>query len=233
MRYCGNCEWCIKPEQEDEIKKEQGYEDTDLNIPLAGDCSIGMTHNNNYYCKEHTYIEGLSKAYVLYDEKYLGPGYFIIMEYSGEPVIFIKMYEINNMLFPYFKIRAYEKDNHDSSNKEFKNIELTIYRNNNPKLYEAIKLLLQSLPNNKINNLDHNEGKNNISIKVDDNSAIIIVSKDKYNNQKSNSNYIDITLGDPYTCKYYIQLGSFYSRLSTISDGKIKEDNIKRMLKLK
>ena len=61
----------------------------------------------------------------------------------------------------------------------------------------------------------------------------IIVSKDKYNNQKSNSNYIDITLGDPYTCKYYIQLGSFYNRLSTISDGKIKEDNIKRMLKLK
>lgn len=231
MRCCGNCEWCITEKEENEMRKYQGYDDTDLNIPLVGDCSLGMEHNNNYYCKEHNYIESLSKVYIFYDEQYLGSGYFIIMEYNNEPVTFIKIYKTNNIGFPYFKIQAYEQENYNLSNERFKNIELTIYRNNNQKLYEAIKFLLQSLPTSRIFSCNNDKGESSISIKVDDDTANITISKDIYNDDKSN--LIDITLGDPYICKYYIQLGSFYNRLSTICDGEIKEDNIKKILKLK
>lgn len=61
MKCCANCEWSISPELEDEIMEEQGYKENDPNRPHAGDCVIGMKHDENYYCKSHQYIDGMEE----------------------------------------------------------------------------------------------------------------------------------------------------------------------------
>lgn len=45
-------------------------------------------------CKQHEYIEELRdyKTYAMYDENYLGVGYFIISELDGDIVKFAKIY---------------------------------------------------------------------------------------------------------------------------------------------
>ena len=59
MRCCGNCFWSFSPEDEEELRSEYHGEDYDLdeNTPKAGDCSIGCTHNEHYYCPSHSYNE--------------------------------------------------------------------------------------------------------------------------------------------------------------------------------
>ena len=61
MKCCANCEWCISPDLEEEIMQEQGYTQDDPNKPYAGECSIGMQHNGNYYCSSHTYLDGMEE----------------------------------------------------------------------------------------------------------------------------------------------------------------------------
>ncbi len=58
MKCCANCEWSISPELEEEIMEEQRYEEDDPNRPRAGDCVIGLKHDENYYCSSHQYIQG-------------------------------------------------------------------------------------------------------------------------------------------------------------------------------
>ena len=61
-----------------------------LNRPLTGDCSLGIDPGEDYCCSQHNYMEKLTNIYVLYDENYFGPGYFIVTEYNKEPVILYK-----------------------------------------------------------------------------------------------------------------------------------------------
>lgn len=61
MKCCANCEWGISPELEEEIMAEQGYKEDDPNRPHAGDCVIGMKHDEKYYCSSHLYIQGYEK----------------------------------------------------------------------------------------------------------------------------------------------------------------------------
>ena len=82
MKCCGNCEWCITEEEELAQIKEKNYDEEDLNRPLTGDCSLGIDHGENYCCSQHNYMEKLTNIYVLYDENYFGPGYFIVTEYK-------------------------------------------------------------------------------------------------------------------------------------------------------
>ena len=57
MRCCGNCFWSFSPQDEEELRSEYHGEDYDLdaNTPKAGDCSMGMVHNKDYYCASHSY----------------------------------------------------------------------------------------------------------------------------------------------------------------------------------
>ena len=100
MKCCGNCEWCITEEEELAQIKEKNYDEEDLNRPLTGDCSLGIDHGENYCCSQHNYMEKLTNIYVLYDENYFGPGYFIVTEYNKEPVILIKMFIAGSKTFP-------------------------------------------------------------------------------------------------------------------------------------
>ena len=114
MRCCANCEWSISPELEDEIMEEQGYEEEDINRPKAGDCVLGMQHNDNFVCSEHLYSAGPLSTDIMYDEQYMGSGYLIITSYYDELVRFMKISGLGNHNFPVFKIRAFEKDSKDS-----------------------------------------------------------------------------------------------------------------------
>ena len=113
MKCCGNCEWCITEEEELAQIKEKNYDEEDLNRPLTGDCSLGIDPGENYCCSQHNYMEKLTNIYVLYDENYFGPGYFIVTEYNKEPVILIKMFIAGSKTFPEFKLFAYEKETLD------------------------------------------------------------------------------------------------------------------------
>lgn len=158
MKCCGNCEWCITEEEELAQIKEKNYDEEDLNRPLTGDCSLGIDHGENYCCSQHNYMEKLTNIYVLYDENYFGPGYFIVTEYNKE--------------------------------------------------------------------------KSSIHISITEDYADITISKDIVSD-KDNKDSINITLGDPYTCKNYIQLSTFYNRLAKLSKGVLKEEGMKKILKIK
>jgi len=59
MRSCGNCFWSFSPADEEALREEYHGEDYDLdeNNPRAGDCCLGVDHNNKYYCSSHSYSE--------------------------------------------------------------------------------------------------------------------------------------------------------------------------------
>lgn len=228
MRSCENCQWCLTSEEEIEIMNEHNYEDTDLNRPLAGNCLIGIEPNSYYHCKEHSYIETSTKIYIQYDEKYLGPGYFIIMEYNNEPQVFIKIYKVYNKHFPEFRIYAYENDNFISEEQSDKDIELMIIKNSNQELYKIFKNLLQSLPFG-ITNLIYDNKNNSFNIIGNEEFIDIKIS------QKSiiQNNEINIALGDPYTYKYYLQMGTLYNGLSHITDEQSKKGKQNKILELR
>lgn len=233
MRNCGNCEWCITENEEKEEMIENNYDEEDLNRPLAGDCSLGINHYENYFsCKAHNYKEELTNIHIMYDENYLGPGYFIIMEYDKNPEVLIKMYISNSGTFPEFKLFAYEKNNYNFINEPYKNINLLVFNKNNEKLYKAIKLLSLSLPYDIVNSSIYNEENSNLNININEDFASINITKD-ISNEKENKEMIFLTLGDPYTCKNYIQMSTFYNRLAGLSKGTLSKDNITKILKKK
>lgn len=103
-------------------------------------------------CEEHQYIEGLEeeKNYILYDEKYLGPGYFIINIQNNEINKFIKIYTTNNDGFPHYNIRAFSTDAKDKPEETFAIIEFTFrdiedYKNG---LFEAFNNLFKNINGN-------------------------------------------------------------------------------------
>lgn len=59
MRNCGNCFWSFSSLDEEEACREYNGEDyyLDENNPIAGDCCLGVEHNNKYYCSAHSYSE--------------------------------------------------------------------------------------------------------------------------------------------------------------------------------
>ena len=209
MKCCGNCEWCITEEEELAQIKEKNYDEEDLNRPLTGDCSLGIDPGEDYCCSQHNYMEKLTNIYVLYDENYFGPGYFIVTEYNKEPVILIKMFIAGSKTFPEFKLFAYEKESNNYSTKLNKSINLLSFKKNNEDLYQIVKLLSSSLPYDTV-----------------------LSSKDMVSD-KDNKDFINITLGDPYTCKNYIQLSTFYNRLAKLSKGILKDEGMKKILKIK
>ena len=79
---------------------------------------------------------------------------------------------------------------------------------------------------------EYNKEKSSIHISITEDYADITISKDIVSD-KDNKDSINITLGDPYTCKNYIQLSTFYNRLAKLSKGVLKDEGMKKILKIK
>lgn len=189
-------------------------------------------------CKEHQYIEGLSneKNYILYDDKYLGEGYFIINEVDDKIVKFIKIYIINNDGFSHYALRAFGVNGKDNPDNNYTNIEFafrsTEYFDNG--LYNIFLELAKSVRSNITSIDEHYEGKNNISFSLEDKDIVrVIASKDIYRGKQHPTDYIDINVGNNYTCTNYEVINKFYNMLSELYCNKSKNSDIKRILELK
>ena len=107
-RCCGNCEWSISPECEEEIMKENHYEEDDPTRPRAGDCCLGIEHNGCFACEHHEYISGGLETYVFYDDNDKLPGYYVVSEYYDHIIKYLKLYRTGVYGNYSYGIKAYE-----------------------------------------------------------------------------------------------------------------------------
>ena len=188
-------------------------------------------------CEHHQYIEGLEeeKNYLLYDETYLGPGYFIIKIQNNEINKFIKIYTTNNDGIPHYSIRAFSPNAKDKPEETFTNIEFTFrdiedYKNG---LFEAFNNLFKNI-NGNIETIDtRQQGKNNISFISTTKTIKVIFSKDIWHGKQHPTDFIDINLGDNYSCKNYDAINEFYNSLAKLTPNQAKKQEIEKILKLK
>jgi len=189
-------------------------------------------------CPEHQFIDGLSneKNYLLYDESYLGPGYFIINEINNKIRKFMKIYTINNDGFPHYCLRSFGLESRDDPDSDYTNTEF-VFRSMEDfdnGLYNAFLELAKSINGNIFTTDEHYEGKNNISFLLGDKDIIrMIVSKDIWRGKQHPTDFIDINIGDNYTCINYEAINKFYNSLSELFCNKTKSDDIKKILELK
>jgi len=192
----------------------------------------------NDLCIEHQYIEGYGneKNYLLYDESYLGTGYFIINVVNGKIVKFLKIYTINNEGLPHYCLRSFGLESRDSSDSDYTNTEFVFrsmedYENG---LYNIFLEFAKGINGNITTIDEHYEGKNNISFLLGYNGIIrMVVSKDIWRGKQHPTDFIDINIGDNYTCVNYEAVDKFYRMLSKISYKESNSDDIKKILKLK
>lgn len=188
-------------------------------------------------CRLHQYKSGFNneKNYVLYDDKYLGEGYFIINEVNNKIRKFIKIYITNLHGFPHYALRVYGVESRDSDENDYTNIEF-VFRNeedNETGLYEVFLELAKNI-NGKIYSIDeHYDGKNNICFSSEDNGVVrMIVSRDVWRGKQHPTDFIDINIGDNYTCNNYEVMNKFYNMLSEITSSKANSCDITKILKL-
>lgn len=233
VRNCSNCFWNISSSDVDEILMENHYKADDPDYPNPG---CGLTDKkrwgDNYYCKEHSYIDGIIDTYVLYDEEYLGPGYFIIGKLDDEIAMFAKFYEFRQTI-PFYHIRAYEKGAVDLENKNFRNIDIPISLCQSKTLYDAVKRLQKLLNKKSIVTSDQSkQGKS--QFKIFDNGSDILLSFSKdIDNVKDATDFVDISIGDSVMYKQYDAMNQFYKQLSSSVIQECGEkDIVQKILKM-
>ena len=151
-RCCGNCEWSISPECEEEIMKENHYDENDPNRPRAGDCCLGREHDENYFCDSHEYISSCLETYAFYEDKYLGPGYFIVTRYDENIIKFLKLYRTGTYGNYNYGIMAYEYDPMKVMEKT--GITLDVRNSDGEVLYKAITIFAKALGKSVIWDID-------------------------------------------------------------------------------
>ena len=142
-RCCGNCDWNISPECEEEIMKENHYEEDDPTRPRAGDCCLGREHNENYFCDSHEYIYSGLETYTFNDDKYIGQGYFIVTEYNENIIKFLKLYRTGTYDNYNYGIRVYEYD--PIKNNGMTGIKYEFSKSDNELLYKTMSIFSKAL----------------------------------------------------------------------------------------
>jgi|GEM_PF-4873809 len=232
VKSCGNCFWSISDEDVDEILINNSYEKNESDYPEAG-CGLESPEEvrtkTHQYCKTHSYIDGIFDTYVLYDDKYLAPGYFIISEIEGQLVKFAKIYMSNNHCFPYYNVRAYEVDSIDTDDIKFRHIDFTVDKGS--ELHDIIEKLALDLFRQSIKTIDSSlQGENQMKANLSDIDASLIFSKDVYGVRHA-TDFIDINIGDNTLCEHWEALNKFYGSLGDISLRKTEEADIKKILR--
>ena len=182
-RCCGNCEWSISSECEEEIMKENHYEEDDPNRPRAGDCCLGIEHDENYCCDSHDYISSCLQTYTFYEDKYLGPGYFIVSLYDEYVIKFFKIYRTGTYGDYNYGIMVYEYDPIKTDLRT--GITFEIRRSDNEVLYKAITIFANALGDEVIWSIDK---KNLLTTNVFEYSTCLYFTGSK------DSEFIDIQI---------------------------------------
>ena len=188
-------------------------------------------------CDSHQFIDGMQneKNFLLYDKSYFGEGYFIIHTEDGKITQFLKLYIMYNDGLPHYGLRAFSIDGRDNPDKEFNNIEF-IFRSIEDfdnGLFEAFSIFSKN-SDKEIYTIDTtHQGKNNISINVKNGIIKLICSKDVYRGTQHSSDFIDINLGDHYSCSNYEAINILYNTFAKICHQSAKEQDIKKLIMLK
>ena len=173
------------------------------------------------------------KNYIRYDDQYLGSGYFIITKKDNKIKKFFKIYAMSeNRALAEFGVRAYEEGSYDDPNYGFRDIEFS-FDEKDGKLYESLINLDEKLNGKSVKTIDSTrQGKNNFRLERDDDKLKLIVSKDIYNGNQHPTDYIDIHVGDMYTCKNYRGILSLFQAFKRMGPTDLKEKELKEILKL-
>lgn len=227
-RCCGNCEWSISPECEREIMIENHYDEDDSTRPRAGDCVWGYNHDGKFVCNNHKFLEAGLDTYVLYDNRYIAPGYFIITKYYDEIIRFLKIYRCGSYGNYNYNIIGYEVDPLLINNGKLKEIEFKVAYSDNKELFDAINNLAQSLNGGILYSINSKESTNAFSAESYKYTAYLILTKDA----SSENNFINIKLGDSLACDKFAETELFFRDLARISTGTVEEVSIKKILKI-
>jgi len=172
---------------------------------------------------------GKDDIFVLYDDKYFGPGYLIVSKLGDEIIKFIKISTYGEGGFPNIVIRGYEKGKVDIPDVPFRNISIDVQKEST--LYDVFYNLANSIGNKKIYSSNPTEQGTNHMYVVETSSKVSLnLVKDVYG-VKCATDFVDIFIGDYYSCEEYLHILEFYKNLSTISLGKTNEIDIKQMIK--
>lgn len=202
-----------------------------------------MEKCNNYetlpdnVCEVHKFIGnyGNERNYLLYDEKYLGPGYFIINKKDDSIIKFFKLYTIDVDGFPNYYLRAFSIYGRNNPNLEFNNIEFVFrssedYENG---LFDVFMKFAKGV-SGKIETIDsYQQGRNNVLLSLNNEIIRMVVSKDVYRGKQHPTDFIDINFGDNYTCQNYASINSLYNALSMLCPKQAETKDIKKILMLK
>ena len=188
----------------------------------------------DHCCEYHRYIPGTEEEnnYVMFDDKYLGPGFIIINKKNKEIVKFFKIYILNNHGFPSYGIRAYSVKCKDKPDKEFTNIEFTFrdIEDEENGLYKTFSNLDFNLNGNKVGTIDiENQGKNNFSLLGNGNVCKLTIAKDVYG-VKHATDFIEINVGDNISCKNYDAINAFYNDLTMLCPNVTNDKDLEELL---
>ncbi len=197
-------------------------------------CDLNGFHTDfNERCKEHKYMKGCEeyKTYVMYDNSYLSPGYFIISELDGEIVKFAKIYSsTNSYQIPHYNVTVFEKNSIDGVEYQYRDI--VIKANSGEKLFNVLNNLAIALRGSKVMSIDPaNEGKNNLFAKKRNKEAILTFQKDVCGVRKA-TNFININIGDNMICRQYGPISNFYRDLAAICIKEANIEDVQKILKL-
>ena len=191
----------------------------------------------NGLCDSHQFIDGMSneKNYVLYDKNYIGEGYFVVHTKNGEITEFLKLYIMNNDGFPHYGLRVFSVDGKDNPDEEFNRIEFTFrsVEDYDNRLFEAFSAFSKNVHKSIYTIDEHQQGRNGISISTDNGIVKFVVSKDIYHGKQHPTDFIDINLGDNYSCENYEAINTLYNSLRMTCPQKATKEDINKIKTLK
>lgn len=217
-RCCGNCEWSISPENEKEIMIENHYEEDDPTRPRAGDCCLGVEHNGSFVCNQHDYLSGGLETHVFYDDKDLGPGYYVVSTYCDHILKFFKLYRTGEYGNYSYGIRT--ADLFPINNEISNGVSFEIGNASNELLYKAITIFANGLDKDVLWSTDE---KNFMSVNVYEHSTGLYFTGSKDNN------FIDIKIDDNNEKKYKL-ISVLYRNMAAIT-GNIKNEQVSRKIR--
>lgn len=220
-RCCGNCDWSISPDNEEDIMNENDYEEDDPTRPRAGDCCLGINHNGSYVCPHHEYIAEVLDVYAYYDNKYLGQGFFIVLEYNENIVRFLKLYRTAAYGNYDYGIRAFESDTIEPELS--KGITYEINKLNNEALYNTITIFAKELSDNIIWDINK---KNFMTANVYEATTCLLFTGSK------DSNFIDIRINSSTDDRIYRLIEALFRNMAAFTSNLVNYEVNRKIKKL-
>ena len=185
-------------------------------------------------CDLHRFEPGYEeeKNYIIYDETYLGPGFFIVNKQGNEIVKYLKVFIMNKQGYPNYGLRAFSIHAKDNPDDEYNTIDFTFrdLEDDENGLYQVFTKLCINLNGETIETIDKfYQGRNHFSLNENSRVVTFSIAKD-VNGVKDATDFIEINIGDDMTCRNYTAIAEFYNHLVNSQVKNATEKEIKQLL---